>query len=772
MKKSYNVSKDLWLVQQGLDQAQAAKAVEVDTSFILVLDCSGSMSGDLPQMREQLKKRLPKLLKEKDLLSIIWFSGKNQFGVLIEAEPVATLADLADVNSAIDRWLKPICLTGFLQPLQEVSALVDRINKKHPSYVHALLFLSDGCDNQWGRPEILKVVEAGAGKLASATFVEYGYYADRPLLTAMAEKAGGNLIFAQHFDTYAPQFENAMQKKLVGGKKVEVTVDGDPINGFAFAMQEGDLLTFAVEAGKVSVPEGIGDLWYVSPTAVGATNAFNNDAFSGAYAAVSLFSVRMQPNVVLPFLKVLGDVTFIDQFGGCFGKQKYSEFMDAAKAAVFDGTKRLTKGYDPKKVPNDDAFTVLQLLQVLNEDDGNRILMDHPEFKYSRIGRARVDVNENLTPEEQAEIEKLTAEMAKTKNAKKVAELTAKIAAVTANKPKPLKFEADKAPDGYSIDALTYNEERPNISLRVRKTGTVDLTGRVPAEHDKVPAKFPSFVFRNYAIVKDGLVNVEKLPVKLTKATYDKLVQAKVEHKVEHILGELSDPTCVVTCTIDVKALPVINRTMVKAASAKTLFELEYSLTKARAEQKVYNTVKKEKFPRKSEGYSVTYGEAAAAWLKEQGLTDYSGYQPPHTTQAEASDYYMGKEMAVSLKGLSSLPSLNDFRKQATKGKLNAGATLMAPTVKAVDDFLAGDAYTKAATPDKVFEAWLDGQARAATMKVRGLICQKAQQLFTIIVGQIWPTEFASIDENTLDLTMDGQKLACKVEMKEIQIAI
>jgi hypothetical protein len=775
-QNSYPVARDLYLVRQDVPATSVAKPADLPTNHIAVIDVSGSMSGELPQIREQLKKRLPKLLKEHDTISIIWFSGKGQFGTLLEAEPVATLADLKDVNTAIDRWLKPICLTGFKEPLEEVSRLVGRVAKKvAKNSVYALFFLSDGHDNQSSRPEILKAVEAVSGKLASATFVEYGYYADRNLLTAMAEKAGGSLIFAQHFDTYAPVFEAAMQKKLSGGKKVEIPIEGDAINGFAFAMQDGDLLTFGIEDGKVRVPEGLGSIWYLSPTTVGDTKLLAGktlgecpDEYTQAvYAATSLFSVRMQPNVVFPLLKILGDVSYIDQFSNCFGKQKYSEFMDATKAAVFDSTKRLTKGYDPNKVPAEDAFTVLDLLRTLNEDDGNRILMDHPEFKYSRIGRARIDASENLTPEETAEIEKLTAELAQTKNAKKVAEITAKIAAVTANKPKPLKFEAAKAPEGYGIDALVYNEERPNISLRVRKAGTVNLAGRIPTEMQReLPEEFPSFVFRNYAIVKDGLVNVEKLPVLITKATMAKLLKVGVEPTI----SATGKDTSVVV--IDVKALPVINRTMVKAASAKKLFELEYELTKARAAQKVYSTIKKDKFPRKSEGYFVTYGEAAAAWLKEQGLTDYSGFQPPHTTQAEASDFYLAKEMAVSIKGLSSLPSLNEFKKQAAKGKLNAGASLMAPAVKALDDYLASDAYTKASDLDKVFEAWLDGQARAATTKVRGLITQKAQILFAISVGQSWFVEFASVEDNSLEVTIDGQKLACKVEMKETKILL
>lgn len=770
---SFKIADNLHLVKLTLDKAATpAKPVEVPTNHVAIIDCSGSMSGDLPRIREQLKKKLPKMIGDKDTVSIIWFSGRGQFGVLLEGEPVATLADLNDVNKAIDRWLRPVCLTGFKEPLEECGKLVTRLGKKTPGSVFSVLFMSDGCDNQWNRGEILKAVEAASGSVAATTIVEYGYYADRPMLTAMAEKAGGNLIFAEDFDRYAPQFEAVLGKRPTGGKKIEVAVPGDPVGGFAFAMQGGDLLTFAVDGGKVVVPDGTDAVWVVSPASAGkidklevSSNAIEQgEALAAAYAALSLYSVRMLPDVVLPFLKVTGDVDFIEKFGGLFGKQRYSAFMDQAKAAAFDAKLRCTKGYDPSKVPADDAFTVLDLLQVLAADDGNKVLLDHPDFKYSRIGRGRVDVTAQLTAEEQAEVEKLTAELGQTKDPKKLGELAGKIAAITEGKQETLKFVADPAPDGYSISNLTYNEERPNISILVRKPGTVDLSARLTPKQGNVPALFRTFVFRNYAVVKDGLVNVERLPVRVSPETYAKLVEAGVVDK-----ADAKGPVDVV---LDLKAMPIINRKMVKATSAKALFEKEFALAKARAAQKVYNTIKKDKFPRKSEGFAILYGEETAAWLKEQGFTDYSGYQPPHTKTEEAKDFYMGKELSVSIKGLSSLPTLKKAEEAIAKGKVTASVALMQPAIQEVADFLGSKVYTSAKDQAKLFEAWLDGQFKSTQAEVRKLLGELARIKFSVVVGQVWFTEFKSLDENTMDITVDGQKLSCTVTAKEIQIPI
>ena len=765
---SFALDKKLFLVRQEIPQKSAtpAKKVEPPTNHLLIVDCSGSMYGELPKIRAQLKARLPKILKERDTFSIIWFSGRGQFGALLEAEPVATLTDLATVNRAIDRWLQPQGLTGFKEPLEEVERLVGRVKAKSGGNPFALIFMSDGCDNCWNRGDVLKAVEKAAGAVQSTTFVEYGYYADRPLLTAMAEKAGGQLIFAQDFDQWEPSFDAIVQKRPTGAPRIEIKVEGDPIRGFAWTAEDGDLITYGLEGGAVRVPESTQAIWYVSPSPVGTTTTTLDAAAS--YAALSLFSTRMAPEVVLPLLKATGDVSFIKKFGGLFGKQKYSEFTEQAKAACFDDKLRLVDGCNPKLIPAEDAFTVLDLLKLLASDDSNRLLLDDPKFRYSRIGRGRVDASSVLTTEEEAEVQKLTAELAAAgKNLKLAKEISAKIAVIT-DKPEPLKFVADPAPDGYPVNTLTYNEEKPNISCLVRKTGHVDISGAsAPAG---LPAKFPTFVFRNYAMVKDGLVNVEVLPAKLAPATLEALFAA---HKEGRLGDDVIQSEGGVTY-LNLKSLPVINRQMVRAVSAKQIFEDEWALLKVQAAQKVINTTLKDLAgTKKSEGFEAQYGAEAATWLKDQGFTDYSGFGPK-MVQAESTDVYRAKELSVAIKGFSAIPSLNDFKKQAAKGKFTPSASLMEGSVKEVTDFMTDDSYVRASDADKpkVFEAWLRGKQKALDNERRKQISAKAQQVFSIIVGQVWPSEFASLDENTMTLSLDGQSLACTLTAKEIDVKI
>lgn len=780
---SYKLSSSLNLVRQLVPVAAKPKVVDLPVNHIVVIDCSGSMYDALPRIRQHLKNKLPMLLREKDTISIIWFSGRNEYGVLVENVEVKSLTDFSSLNGAIDRWLRAVGLTGFKQPLEEVGGVLNRIAKTGSTSLNSLFFMSDGYDNQWSQKEILKAVSELQTRLSSAVFVEYGYYCNRPLMTAMAEQAGGTLIFSEDFPRYEPVLENALSKRLGGAKKVEIDLDAVPEHGLIFGMVGGDLLTFALQNGKVLVPENVGSLFYLSKSSLtdgGSLEALckaaalgnPDEVVSAMYGAIALCAQRMKADSVFALLKVLGDAALITQFANCFGKQKYSDFQEVATKCAFGAGKLFADGYNPKLVPPDDAFTVIDLLKLLTEEDGNTFHPDHELFEYARIGRATVDAGSVLTEDEQKQVTALTEQMKGKKKPADIKAIQEQINAILDKKTDALKFTADPAPRGYSVSNLTLNEERPNVSALVKKTGTVDLSSRLTPELRAagVPEKFPTVIHRNYNIIRDGIINNNILPASLEIKTFDKLVGEGVIPA-----GTAYDPDQ--TYMLDLRALPIINRKMVAEVSAERLFELSYELLKLKGDQKVYNDYLKKNFPKTSTGFAAKYGEAAAKWLAEQGLTEYNGFSPK-VVKADATDFYMGKEIKVSLKGLSSLPTLKDLaerldamKKDKTKS-LTPAMKLMAGAYKDVQDFLDSAIYKQNEDKNALFETWLKNKAKAATSRVRELMYALAQIKFSVVVGQVWFKEFSSLDENSMSLKFDGHEFDCKVELKEIEVKI
>jgi Mg-chelatase subunit ChlD len=123
-----------------------------------VIDVSGSMYYDLPEIRKNLKNKISSLVKENDTVSIIWFSGKNDAGILKEEVHVNSLKQLNDLNDAIDRFLKPIGLTAFAKPLELADDVIRRIQSNNPESIFSLIFMSDGWNNDVSWDSVINVV--------------------------------------------------------------------------------------------------------------------------------------------------------------------------------------------------------------------------------------------------------------------------------------------------------------------------------------------------------------------------------------------------------------------------------------------------------------------------------------------------------------------------------------------------------------------------------------------------------------------------------------
>ena len=82
----------------------------------IVVDCSYSMAGELPRLVAQLQNKLSSLLSPGDFVTLVWFSGRREAGRILDREPVQGLKDIARLQSLLAKWLKPVGMTGFLDP--------------------------------------------------------------------------------------------------------------------------------------------------------------------------------------------------------------------------------------------------------------------------------------------------------------------------------------------------------------------------------------------------------------------------------------------------------------------------------------------------------------------------------------------------------------------------------------------------------------------------------------------------------------------------------
>lgn len=708
---------------------------EIPTNHVLVIDCSGSMCYDLPKMRQQLKNKLPAMVKENDTVSLVWFSGKGEFGRLVDRVKVNDLNDLNRLNTAIDRWLKPMGLTGFVEPLRSVADLVEE-----QSGVYSMMFLTDGCDNQWSHSEIMEATKSLETLIAGAVFVEYGWYCNHKLLDEMASEIGGSVVFAEDFDRYEPIFDDVICKDYKSANRISIEV-GNPLFDLVWAVGENGPKTFKVKDGKVNVPEATDEIFYFTD---GEEKFILADHEKKAILqGLSVLVLRRKGLFVKQVLKELGFGTLYNKFSNCFGKQALYDFQGSLLKASKEPELEENEGI----IENKTAFTVLDLLSLLKE---SRCKIDLGKLKYNRIGR-RSEPDKRLTDEEKKSL------IEAIENAQDQSEVSAAVEKMVAAK-KEIKFNWSKKQ--HVIKSLTWNETRPNVSMLFQIEGTAEI-----GENDyQLPKEFKTAIWRNYTIIRDGLLNIDVLPVVLTKSAYDVLSANNVlnfdEPFVEEKLYE-----------IDLRRMPLLNESMVEEVSAKEYFSKLYEFLTLKAAKKICNAFMNEiSAPERAQTLSEIYGKDAAEWLLSIGISD-QGFSPK-TVLTPSTDRYMATELITKMKGISSIPSFNAFKKKLDEGKkLNPADQIMA---KCYNDFLSiKGQYTVNGELDKEeFEKQLLEDLLKIDFDLRLLTVKLAKMRFSIIVGQTWFKEFESIENCKLSMEFNGQPIECSVELEDTEVAI
>ena len=174
--------------------------------------------------------------------------------------------------------------------------------------------------------------------------------------------------------------------------------------------------------------------------------------------------------------------------------------------------------------------------------------------------------------------------------------------------------------------------------------------------------------------------------------------------------------------------------------------------------------------PERAQTLSEIYGKDAAEWLLSIGISD-QGFSPK-TVLTPATDRYMATELITKMKGLSSIPSFNAFKKKMDeRKKLNPADQIMA---RCYNNYLLIKAdYTKNGELNKEeFEKRLLEDLLKIDFILRNLSVKLAKMRFSIIVGQTWFKEFESIENCKLSMEFNGQPIECSVDLKDTEVAI
>ena len=225
---------------------------------------------------------------------------------------------------------------------------------------------------------------------------------------------------------------------------------------------------------------------------------------------------------------------------------------------------------------------------------------------------------------------------------------------------------------------------------------------------------------------------------------------------------------------IDLSSLPIINRGMANVVIANELAKQEWSLLKIQAEKKVYDYYRKSLFPKTSKSFVELLGQGCADWLKEIGITDYNGFAPK-VTEEESTDFYMSVNLDVKVKGLSSLPKVEDVVTKIRDGKsLKLNEWIMSDAINKYFTQTDSEMFNSLSIEQKegVLRTYLITKSDILNKNKRKVMQSIAEIKFGLILSKRWFTEFKSFDENKLLLKLDDQDLEFTFDLSEKEVKI
>jgi len=205
-------------------------------NLTLVLDRSGSMSGEkLDKAREAAIEVIRRLAPE-DIFSLVIFD--NQVRTLIPARHVRNRGEMEELVCGIRAGGGTALYAGVAQGAQEL-----RRNSESRRYVHRMILLSDGQANVGpSSPAELgwfgcSLVKEGI----SVTTIGLGLDYNEDLMTRLAQSSDGNTYFAQSSADLERIFSGELGDVLsVGARRVVLTLDfPEWVRPIAFVGREG-----------------------------------------------------------------------------------------------------------------------------------------------------------------------------------------------------------------------------------------------------------------------------------------------------------------------------------------------------------------------------------------------------------------------------------------------------------------------------------------------------------------------------------------------------
>lgn len=729
------------LVTVNYEQTQKdSESVEVDSiHHIHVLDRSGSMSGEISRLIDNVKQTITEMA-ENDKVTIIWFSGNTQCKVLVKNAS----KNESELFTLLDSIKSTVGATCFSTPMKEVNEVISDLQALNHNF--SVTVFTDGEPVvPWSEAEEERLIFAELAKMKDKILalntIGYGYYYNQDLLRRMAaESMFGTAIHSSQINEYVSIFHHNYEKVsdlIFDSAEITAPVGTDIVylNSYSTKLiretgymkmnrlekRKNQFFLLADNDFKFDFNGEVIDTATIASTATDATMTNFNYAY-----AYELHYAGYRQEALDILANNIRDKYFIDTQLNAFTYNEVGNYRKELKKAVIKPKYRFKTGEAPANyVPREDALCVMDILGILSEGTNYYV----PSKSYNRIGAEVVD-NQNLFKANQEEVRSLFKD-------------------------------------------FTFNKKHMNVSIMFTVKGTVTINAKLAKAHN-LPKEVDSHIFRTHTIIKDGNLNMQTISAVLDHKTYDKFVALEAETGITFLNDRGSEPKGK-RVEIDLSQFPTVNRTYVNdSGSLDNIVDTVETTTNLEIKQKVLNyyikEIKSQNVDASLAGNFAGLNEDQMEVLKAHGLDKNFTYGGIDNEKQEPVDFYESRVLEFYLKGYSSIPSVADVQKKFAEGKKLTGPSLI------MNDYLIDLAKRMATAGLKLGDTTLETKAfleselesvKTALFKER--VKMNSMKIAKILTGD-WFAGLEVDDKGNQTYTKNGKTLVVKADRVKIGV--
>lgn len=593
--------------------------------FVQMYDRSGSMHSDLKALTSNIKETLS-LLDEGDFLSVLWYSGKNQYGTVIEGHRV-TKADgeIEYLSKLLDKNNTSLGCTMYSEVIKEAEKLIDKYATFSKNA--ALSFFTDGGVNEESRNNVFETIKQLVKNPNCMSFntIGYGKYYDAEILKDMAALSPqGQYFHNSKIDDYLSTYQDKvdMNKGFTSGS-IEVT-NIDNINVDVFVMTDkyssvktlkpNESITFKttktdmniISSGKVEL--NVEDGEFTDKVKLNkdeeARSVGNEDKEKMLYGMASaLYQTNRRDDALDIIEKEVKDLNLYNKLANAFTT------IEVGVASEFAKSTYLNENVRERNTINGSISEGVSIMKILTKAEDLKLSFDIEEIRkgYKSI-TAKSEVEQNL-------------------------------------------FVETNSQNIIPVSDIKFNTKgKLNASVLLTRNGYLDLSNikNKPSELDDT---FITKRFNNYNIIQDGVYRGTTLPI--VASTNSQIKEFKEFLQENNVKFDSKG----MNIDVNMEGIPMITRNearkynSIKDFSVKYL-EAEVKKLETYVLKQVIDILKKEDGAAK--GDIKSYSDETKSFLKEIGV-DYSGnYTPITGSKIPMTDKFEYKILNFELNGLKS----------------------------------------------------------------------------------------------------------------------